>query len=182
MYHNNKKKQIILVRHAQALESSDFDGLDFDRPLSEKGREYATIMTRYLRLIGVRPDCVIASPSIRTRQTAEIMCEQYKIAHIDYIDDLYVGHEPKTRDSNQIHMKRVRQTLDETDILMLVWHNDDITKFARYLSDDGVPSMRKWSLIVLSLPANKWWKDISPGELSILYYLTPQFLKLEELI
>lgn len=120
MYHNNKKKQIILVRHAQALESSDFDGLDFDRPLSEKGREYATIMTRYLRLIGVRPDCVIASPSIRTRQTAEIMCEQYKIAHIDYIDDLYVGHEPKTRDSNQIHMKRVRQTLDETDILMLV--------------------------------------------------------------
>ncbi len=36
MYHNTKKKQLILVRHAHALESSDFDGIDFDRPLSPK--------------------------------------------------------------------------------------------------------------------------------------------------
>ncbi len=47
-------------------------------------------MTRYLRLIGVRPDCVIASPSARTRETAEIICEQYKIAHAELIDDLYI--------------------------------------------------------------------------------------------
>ena len=79
-------------------------------------------------------------------------------------------------------MKRVRQTPDEADILMLVGHNDDITKFARLLSDDGVPSMKKGSLVVLSLPQNISWKEISSGELSILYYLTPQFLKLEELI
>ena len=36
MYHNNKKKQIILVRHAKALELSEFSGMDFDRPLSDK--------------------------------------------------------------------------------------------------------------------------------------------------
>lgn len=70
MYHNTKKKQIILVRHAHAMEGTDFVGSDFDRPLSDKGREHALIMTRYLRLIGVKPDCVIASPAIRTRETA----------------------------------------------------------------------------------------------------------------
>ncbi len=90
MYHNTKKKQIILVRHAQAIEANEFNGKDFDRPLSVKGREHALIMTRYLRLIGVKPDCVIASPSLRTRETAEIMCEQYKIADINFLDDLYV--------------------------------------------------------------------------------------------
>ncbi len=100
-------------------------------------------MTRYLRLIGVRPDCVIASPSIRTRETAEIMCEQYKISDINFLEDLYIGHESKTRDGNQIHLKRVKQTNTDTDILMLIGHNDDITKFARYLCDDGVPSMKK---------------------------------------
>lgn len=36
MYHNPKKKQIILVRHAKALELSEFQGMDFDRPLSER--------------------------------------------------------------------------------------------------------------------------------------------------
>lgn len=182
MYHNTKKKQLILVRHAHALESSDFDGIDFDRPLSDKWREYATIMTRYLRLIGVRPDCVIASPSVRTRETAEIICEQYKIAHVELLDDLYIGSNPKTRDANQIHIDLIQHTSSETDILMLVGHNDDITEFARYLSDDGVPSMKKWSLVVLSLPATMSWDQITPGELSVLYYLTPQFLKLEELI
>ncbi len=74
MYNIIDKKQIILVRHAHALEVDEFDGRDFDRPLSDKGREHATIMTRYLRLIGIRPDTVIASPALRTRETAEIMC------------------------------------------------------------------------------------------------------------
>ena len=182
MYHNAKKKQIILVRHAHALESEEFEGNDFDRPLSDKWREYALIMTRYLRLIGVRPDCVIASPAVRTRDTAEIMCQQYKITDINFLEDLYIGNNPKSRDWNEIHMKRIKQTNAETDILMLVWHNDDITKFARHLSDDGVPSMKKWSLVVLSLPIGMSWDNIVPGELSILYYLTPQFLRLEELI
>ncbi|MBX9809227.1 histidine phosphatase family protein [Candidatus Gracilibacteria bacterium] len=182
MYHNTKKKQIILVRHAQAIEATEFDGVDFDRPLSSKGRECALIMTRYLRLIGVKPDCVIASSSIRTRETAEIMCEQYKIANISFLDDLYIGFESKNRDGNQVHLKRIKQTPTDTDILMLVGHNDDITKFARYLCNDEVPTMKKGSLVVLSLPANMNWDSITPGELSILYYLTPQFLKLEELI
>ncbi len=100
-------------------------------------------MTRYLRLIGVRPDCVIASPAIRTRETAEIMCNQYKITDISFLEDLYIGHEPKNRDGNQIHMKRIKQTHTDTDILMLVGHNNDITDFARYLCNDGVPSMKK---------------------------------------
>lgn len=182
MYHTTKKKQIILVRHAHALEIDNFDGTDFDRPLSDKWREHALIMTRYLRLIGVKPDCVISSSSIRTRETAEIMCKQYNIADINFLDDLYVGFESKNRDSNQVHMKRIKQTSLDIDILMLVGHNDDITKFAKYLSNDGVPSMKKWSLIVLSLPTDMNWNSIIPGELSMLYYLTPQFLKLEELI
>jgi hypothetical protein len=36
--------------------------------------------------------------------------------------------------------------------------------------------------VILSLPATMSWNSIVPGNLSILYYLTPQFLKLEELI
>lgn len=49
-------------------------------------------MTRYLRLIGVRPDAVIASPATRTRETAEIMCGEYNIKNIELIKDLYFGN------------------------------------------------------------------------------------------
>ncbi len=51
MFHNAKKKQIILVRHAKALELSEFAGMDFDRPLSERGENSLRIIARYLRLI-----------------------------------------------------------------------------------------------------------------------------------
>jgi hypothetical protein len=41
--------------------------------------------------------------------------------------------------------------------------------------------MKKGSVIVLSVPENMEWKDITLGSLKFVYYLTPQFLSLESL-
>jgi phosphohistidine phosphatase SixA len=110
------------------------------------------------------------------------MCGEYNIKNIELIKDLYFGNKWKERDGNQVHLKLIKKTTNDTDILMLVWHNDDIAEFARYLSNDGVPSLKKWALVVLSFPSDYSWDDIVPGELSLLYYITPQFLKLEALV
>jgi phosphohistidine phosphatase len=71
MFHNIKKKQIILVRHAKSLELSEFKGMDYDRPLTENGKNSLAIVAKYLRLIGVKPDKIVSSPSRRTSETAE---------------------------------------------------------------------------------------------------------------
>jgi phosphohistidine phosphatase len=73
MFHNTKRKQIILVRHGKTLDFSEFNGMDFDLPLSERGKNSLSIVAKYLRLIGVKPDKLISSPSRRTLQTAEIL-------------------------------------------------------------------------------------------------------------
>ncbi len=182
MYNNIKKKQIILVRHGHTLESGNFFGSDIDIPLSPKWREYATIITRYLRLIGVKPGQIISSPAVRTRETATIIAWEYKISDIEYVDELYVWKRSKWQSNNQIYMDAIQKTSTSVDILMIVGHNDEITEFARYLSWDEVPSMKKWSLVVLALPTTMGWGSLKSGELSLLYYLTPQFLRLEELI
>lgn len=181
MYNTSKQKQLILVRHAHALEGVDFFGSDHDVPLSPKGREYVTIVTKYLKLIGITPNAVVSSSALRTRETATIMAQEYGITDIKYADDLYVGKNPKTRHATHIYLGAIQQTAPDVDTLIVVWHNDEITEFARYISDDGMPSMKKWSLVILSLPATMSWTNIIPGHLSILYYLTPQFLKLEDL-
>jgi hypothetical protein len=41
--------------------------------------------------------------------------------------------------------------------------------------------MKKGSVVVLSVPDDASWKDISEGKCEYVYYLTPQFLKIEEL-
>ena len=181
MYNTSKQKQLILVRHAHALEGVDFFGSDHDVPLSPKGREYATIMTRYLRLAGITPNAIVSSSALRTRETAAIMAQEYTITDIKYADDLYVGKNPKTRHANHIYLGAIQQTNPDVDTLVIVGHNDEITEFARYISSDGMPSMKKGSLVILTIPPDMSWNNIVPGHLSILYYLTPQFLQLEDL-
>lgn len=77
MSHNMKKKQIILVRHAKAVERTDWTEKDFDRPLTVSGINSNRIVANYLRLIGVKPDRIVASPSERTRSTANDLAIQF---------------------------------------------------------------------------------------------------------
>jgi phosphohistidine phosphatase SixA len=65
---------------------------------------------------------------------------------------------------------------------MIVGHNNDLTNFAKFLSNESVPSMKKGSIIVLSVPESIDWKNIKRGDLSFVYYLTPHFLRMEELV
>lgn len=182
MFHNTKKKQIILVRHAKTVEPSNFGGMDFDRPLTESGKNSLRIVSKYLRLVGVKPDKIVSSPSKRTSETAEVLCEQYTSLKVEYIKDLYNGGSAGKRDSDSIYLNIVQKTKKDAVILVIVWHNDDLTNFARYLTGDGVPSLKKWSIAVLSIPDEIEWKDVKKETLAFVYYLTPQFLRLEELV
>lgn len=100
-------------------------------------------MAKYLRLIGVKPNRIISSPAIRTRQTAESISSQYNIKKVDYLDSLYNGVQAVGRNANLIHLTIVKTTKKDADVVMVVGHNDDLTLFAQYLTGDGVPSMKK---------------------------------------
>jgi phosphohistidine phosphatase SixA len=101
---------------------------------------------------------------------------------VEYLDALYNGWSAGKRDAEAIHLALIQKTKKDATILMIVWHNDDLTNVARYLTGDGVPSMKKWSVAVLSVPDDLEWKDVQKETLSFVYYLTPQFLRLEELV
>lgn len=182
MFHNTKRKQIILVRHAKAIERDDWEGDDFDRPLSTGGEHANKIVANYLRLIGVKPDRIVASPSMRTRWTAQDIATKFHIDDVEYVRDLYNEDGFLARDSIDVHMQVVKSTKKSSQILMIVWHNNDLTEFAEYLSWDAVPSMKKWSVVVLSLPPETEWEDVEKWKLKFVYYLTPHFLRLEELV
>lgn len=182
MFHTTNKKQLILVRHAQAIDASEFTGSDFDRPLTAHWRKHNTVIARYLRLIWIRPDTIISSSAIRTRETAGIISTEFNIDGVELVDGLYFGNNPKKRNGNQSYLKAIQSVSKDTEILMLVGHNDEITEFAQYLTGEGMPSMKKGSIAVFSLPNKTKWKEIGQGELTLLYYLTPQFLQLESLI
>jgi phosphohistidine phosphatase len=65
--------ELYLLRHAHAGNPGAWDGLDEHRPLSDKGREQADRLGKFLAGIGFRPDAIITSPKVRAAETAEIV-------------------------------------------------------------------------------------------------------------
>ena len=65
---------LLIVRHAIAVERGDeaFDR-DEDRPLTPEGIHKFRLAARGLKEYAPKPDCVISSPLVRARQTAEIL-------------------------------------------------------------------------------------------------------------
>src|SRR6266550_5763363 len=65
-------KTLFLLRHAKAVSSSA--GLrDFDRSLSDQGREQAERLGKYLQQQNIGPDLVLCSTALRARETTELV-------------------------------------------------------------------------------------------------------------
>lgn len=142
MFHT-QKKQIILVRHAKALEREEWAGKDFDRPLHDRGIRSTQIMVNYLSLIGIKPDRLISSPSVRTLETAEFFKNRFRLGSIETFCDLYNEDRKSDFDTCAYHLALVRSLKSDDNTLLLVGHNPDLTDVASYLTGEDIPYMKK---------------------------------------
>ncbi|MFH0907410.1 MAG: histidine phosphatase family protein [bacterium] len=69
--------RILFIRHADAVESEDFDGPDMDRPLTKRGAGAARATFEKLAATLPKPDVVISSEANRAAQTADIFVEAF---------------------------------------------------------------------------------------------------------
>lgn len=63
----NGQRTLVLVRHAKSSWELDVD--DHERPLSSRGRRDGVALGTLLQSVGVKPDLVLCSPAVRTRET-----------------------------------------------------------------------------------------------------------------
>lgn len=75
---------IHLMQHGVCLPKE----LDAHQPLSPVGREQIQKSAKAAQILGLRYELVIASPKIRSQQTAEIMADYtgYPVSHIEVTD------------------------------------------------------------------------------------------------
>ncbi len=74
-------KKILFLRHGEA----DHPGPatwnhDSARPLSETGKERMALEALGMKKLGLPIDAIVTSPYVRTRQTAEIVSREYRLA------------------------------------------------------------------------------------------------------
>ena len=92
-------KTLLLLRHAKSS-WKDSTLSDHERPLNGRGRRAAELVREYLKKKKLRPEFVLSSSSVRTRQTVEIIfAGAAKAPEICYDDALYLASAAKLLDT-----------------------------------------------------------------------------------
>lgn len=147
-------KQLSIVRHAHAEHL--MRQTDFERVLTEPGREEARLAAEKARSVIAVPDLILSSPAARTLETARIIADVFGIAAEAVMTD------------RSIYCAGIRDLLSLLENLdpalhnvMLVGHNPDVTELAFTLSPVNVPFFKPATILTLELDIDSW--SMIPG-------------------
>lgn len=167
---------LTLFRHAKS--SWDLAGLDDnERPLNARGMAAAPLMGAFLTEQGLKPDLVLCSTAVRTRQTLEHACTSWQPGpKVKYERVLYLA-EPDDL------LERVRKAPGTAKHLMIIGHNPGLQVLAIELIGDGDPALISalseklptGGVVVLTFEG-KSWKDVGPRKGHLVHFATPKML------
>lgn len=121
-------RYIYLLRHAKS--SWDDPGMeDFQRPLNKRGRHAARQMAEHFRHAGIRPEVVLCSTAVRTRQTLDLLKPALGEVPQSYDGRIYEA-------SRQTLLARLAELPAGTASVLVVGHNPGLERLALFLTDD----------------------------------------------
>jgi phosphohistidine phosphatase len=164
-------KSLLLLRHGKPLNLLP-GGSDFDRPLTDRGRQTAEIVGSYIGSFGPGlPDLVVSSPAVRARETTEaVLHSAGKSLDVRYDERIYEA-------SAQDLLNVIFDVEKNRERLLVVGHNPGLEELLRILT--GRPeAMGPASLARMNLDISEWSECeadkcafawiVTPGELESL--------------
>ncbi|ARF59268.1 SixA phosphatase family protein [Streptomyces gilvosporeus] len=166
--------RLVVLRHAK---SAWPDAEDRDRPLAPRGRRDAPAAGRRLADAGCLPDAVVCSPSRRTRETWELVAEQFAAAPPVTFDDRVYGA------SAARLLDVVRETPAGVRTLLLIGHQPGVQDLVLSLAgggdDEALARVREKfptsGLAVLESPVP--WPEFGAGGALLADFAVPRGVK-----
>ncbi|WP_419318739.1 SixA phosphatase family protein [Caulobacter sp. ErkDOM-E] len=121
--------RLILMRHGQA-ERQAATGGDFERGLTPKGREDATLMGQLLARSGATPDLVLVSSARRTRETFAAVSAAFPKARVEFRRDLYHAEPEEV-------VTALEDEGEAASLVMVIGHNPGLHELALRLILQG---------------------------------------------
>jgi phosphohistidine phosphatase len=170
-------KTIFLLRHAKSAWSDPRLG-DHDRPLNRRGEQAAEAMANHIARLKPRPDLVLCSTALRTRQTLMPLIKKFGPAAppIALEKDLYLATE-------DMLVGRLRALPESAGSVLLIGHNDGIWHLAERLVGSGPAALRealaqKFSTGALATLrfADRPWAELDWGATKLAGFVRPREL------
>ena len=161
-----------LIRHAKS-NWLDYDGNDYNRPISEIGRERTLQICNFLKKKNFRCEEIFCSPAKRTKQTKDILIESLQIKPtIKLIDELYHNSRKNIFDTLMLEGKKKNILIISHEPLLsgsvenffLGMHNDNIKK--------AIVKFSTSSFLNMSFDC-KMWSEINIQNCKVNYFITP---------
>jgi phosphohistidine phosphatase len=170
-------KTVTLFRHAKSGDKDNPDIADFDRPLARRGLKAAPKMGMAMRERNIKPDLILCSPSVRTRQTLTLAAPEAWDAEPEVRFDkrLYEA-------SAQTLFKLLRALADETGHVMIVGHNPGLQELAVALTPPGSFAREEFKekLPTAALASfdfdTERWRSLQPGTGQLQLSISPNML------
>ena len=145
-------KRLILVRHAKAI-SHGYDQ-DYDRTLTERGEDDALKISTELQKMNIIPDLIIASPAVRTTQTAGIYAQNlgYPVSSVLYKKKLFSGMTPED------FAAMLQEMEDEKETIMVFGHNPTIYYYMHHLIDNFALDVPTCATVGIDFEIGSWSK------------------------
>jgi phosphohistidine phosphatase len=161
------QKTLYLIRHAKS-DWSVPGQKDMERELNSRGISDAPRMGAKMKELGMQPELMISSPSVRTRMTLEFMTEQmdYDFEAVHWEEDIYES-------SVRTLLRIINELPEEKQRVAIVGHNPGLTYLAEYITGDILGNIPTCGIVEIQLE-NLKWEEVSQNTGSLKQFIFPK--------
>jgi phosphohistidine phosphatase len=136
---------LYFLRHGLTGQRVEWHGSDFDRPLTEDGKERMMREAAAIKKLKPRVEVIITSPLVRAYQTAKIVAKQLNLLDRFIIEELLKpGFGPDT-------LPEIIRKYAEAGTLLLVGHEPDFSSVISHIIGGGRVVCKKGGLAFVDL-------------------------------
>jgi phosphohistidine phosphatase len=135
------------LRHGPAGDPGDFQGADFDRPLTGEGQDRMAREAKTIAELSLDLDLILTSPLVRAKQTAAIVASGLKLRNAPLEDErLGLGFDAKA-------LASILREHADANAIMLVGHEPSMSQTIGQLVGGARIDLKKGGLACVNLPS-----------------------------
>lgn len=157
-------KKLVIVRHAKA-ETVEANKTDFDRKLTNSGKEDAEKMAALLANKLTCPEIFIASPAKRAWSTAKRFAKAFNLNNDQIVEN------KKIYNALADTLIEIVQNIDDQNQSAIIFgHNPGFSQIAYYFSGDNTLELPTCGVVVIEFDLKNWGDvDYKKGQLIAFY-------------